>query len=74
MTMNNTQWQIGESVVIRNTHQQGTVINSETNNQGISESVQIQYKDGSSEWVSINDVSKLLVEVEPKSDKKFLSE
>ena len=72
--MNNTQWQIGESVVIRNTHQQGTIINSETNNQGIFENVHIQYKDGSSEWVSINNISKLLVEVEPKINKKFLSE
>ena len=72
--MYNKQWQIGESVVVRNTHQQGKVINASDNEKGITENVQVQYKDGSSEWIPGNNISKLLVEVEPRSDKKFLSE
>tara|TARA_R110002020_G_scaffold111039_2_gene256400 strand:+ start:584 stop:802 length:219 start_codon:yes stop_codon:yes gene_type:complete len=72
--MYNTKWQIGESVVVRNTHQQGKIVDASDNEKGITENVQVQYKDGSSEWIPGDNISKLLVEVEPRSDKKFLSE
>ena len=72
--MYNKQWQIGESVVVRNTHQQGKIVDASDNTQGITENVEVQYKDGSSEWMPGDKISKLLVEVEPRNDKKFLSE
>ena len=72
--MYNAKWQIGESIVVRNTHQQGKIVDASDNKQGITENVQVQYKDGSSEWMPGDKISKLLVEVEPRSDKKFLSE
>tara|TARA_R100000697_G_C5459731_1_gene199443 strand:- start:284 stop:511 length:228 start_codon:yes stop_codon:yes gene_type:complete len=55
------KWQIGESVVVRDTSQQGKVIDSKSDD-GINEDVQIQYRDGSSEWLSANSVSKFLTE------------
>ena len=72
--MYNKQWQVGESVVVRNTHQQGKIVDASDNEQGITENVQVQYKDGSSEWMPGDKISKLLVEVEPRDDRKFLSE
>ncbi len=72
--MYNKQWQVGESVVVRNTHQQGKIVDAADNAQGITENVQVQYKDGSSEWMPGDKISKLLVEVEPRDDRKFLSE
>tara|TARA_R100000664_G_C2752834_1_gene140128 strand:- start:1837 stop:2055 length:219 start_codon:yes stop_codon:yes gene_type:complete len=72
--MYNKQWQVGESVVVRNTHQQGKIVDAADNEQGITENVQVQYKDGSSEWMPGDKISKLLVEVEPRDDRKFLSE
>ena len=73
--MNNTQrWQIRESVVVRASHQQAKVVGSRLDEQGLLESVQVQYNDGSVEWVPSSNISKFLVEVEPKNNKKFLSE
>ena len=72
--MYNKQWQVGESVVVRNTHQQGKIVDAADNEKGITENVQVQYKDGSSEWMPGDKISKLLVEVEPRDDRKFLSE
>ena len=72
--MYNKQWQVGESIVVRNTHQQGKIVDAADNAQGITENVQVQYKDGSSEWMPGDKISKLLVEVEPRDDRKFLSE
>ena len=71
--MNNT-WKIGESVVVRNTRQQGKVVDAADNKQGITENVQVQFEDGSSEWLPGDSVSKLLVEVEPKNNNTFLTE
>tara|TARA_R110002124_G_scaffold227691_1_gene392884 strand:- start:561 stop:782 length:222 start_codon:yes stop_codon:yes gene_type:complete len=70
------KWQIGESVVVRTTHKQGKIVSSSTTADGYSmnENVEVQYNDGSSEWISTNNISKFLTEVDPKTNSTFLSE
>tara|TARA_R100000951_G_scaffold76261_1_gene64350 strand:+ start:90 stop:317 length:228 start_codon:yes stop_codon:yes gene_type:complete len=75
MEMTN-KWQIGESVVVRSTHKQGKIVGSTTSADGysINENVKVQYNDGSIESVPANNISKFLVEVDPKNNTTFLSE
>mgnify|MGYP001353374860 CR=1 FL=1 len=58
------KWQIGESVVVRTTHKQGKVVSSSAMADGhsINESIEVQYNDGSSEWVPAENISKFLTE------------
>ena len=58
------KWQIGESVVVRTTHKQGKVVSNSATADGycINESIEVQYNDGSSEWVSADNISKFLTE------------
>ena len=56
------KWQIGESVVVRQTTQQGKVVDAAENEKGLTENVQVQYKDGSTEWMPADKVSKFLTE------------
>jgi len=70
------KWQIGESVVNRTTHKQGKIVSNAATADGysINENVEVQYNDGSSEWVAADNISKFLVEVDPKNNSTFLSE
>jgi len=56
------KWQIGESVVVRQTSQQGKVVDAAENEKGLTENVQVQYNDGSTEWMPADKVSKFLTE------------
>ena len=71
------KWQVGESVVNRTTHKQGKIVSNAAataDGYSVNENVEVQYNDGSSEWVPTNNISKFLVEVDPKSNSTFLSE
>tara|TARA_R100001082_G_C4358246_1_gene157980 strand:- start:1261 stop:1479 length:219 start_codon:yes stop_codon:yes gene_type:complete len=72
--MFNSKWQIGESVVVRQTSKQGKVVDAAEDAKGVTENVQVQYNDGSSEWMPADKVSKFLVEVDPKRNNQFLTE
>lgn len=74
--MSNSKWKIGESVVVRPANKQGKIISSGSVADGysVNESVQVEYTDGSSEWISSDNISKFLVEVDPKNNNTFLTE
>ena len=63
---NNNQYDLGEALVNRKNLKMGLVINSAGSDAGIVESVEIKYQDGTKEWVSVSDVSRLLLETDPQ--------
>ena len=68
-------YNLGESVVHRGSQKMGKVVDAaDSTENGTTESVKIQFEDGSTEWHSISEVSRMLYEVEPKQDNKFLTE
>ncbi|HIJ11851.1 TPA: hypothetical protein HA278_07370 [Candidatus Woesearchaeota archaeon] len=72
--MNENQYALGEALVNRNNLKMGNVVNSAESQEGITESVEIKYADGTKEWVSVSDVSRLLLEVDPKVESPNLFE
>ena len=61
-------YDLGESVVHRISQKMGKIVDAaDSTEDGTVESVKIQFEDGSSEWHSVNEVSKMLYEVEPES-------
>ena len=68
------KFELGESVINRNTLKQGRIIDSEDNKKGLTENVKVEYKDGTSEWLMSGNVTKMLVETDPESNKTFLSD
>mgnify|MGYP005829402529 FL=1 len=66
--------QIGESVVLKGTLQQGKVVDAADDERGLAEHVKVEFKDGSSNWVPNDNITKMLVEVDPKTNKTFLAE
>jgi len=67
-------YELGESVVHRGSQKMGKVVDAaESTEDGTTESVKIQFEDGSTDWHSVNEVSKMLYEVEPDSG-KFLQD
>jgi hypothetical protein len=68
-------YNLGESVVHRGSQKMGKVVDAaESTEDGTTESVEIQFEDGSKEWHSISEVSRMLYEVEPKQGNNFLTE
>ena len=63
-------YNLGESVVHRNSKKIGKVVDAADNQEdGSTESLKIQFEDGSTEWHSVSEVSKMLYEVEPEQSK-----
>jgi hypothetical protein len=57
---------LGESVVHRGSQKMGKVVDaSDSTKDGTTESVEIQFEDGSKEWHSVDSVSKMLYETDP---------
>ena len=68
-------YNLGESVVHRGTQKMGTVVDAaDSTVGGTTESVKVQYEDGSTDWHSVGEVSKMLYETDPKQNNKFLTE
>ena len=64
----NKTYDLGESVVHRSSQKMGKVVDAaESSEDGTTESVEIQFEDGSKEWHSVDSVSKMLYEVDPSS-------
>ena len=59
-------YQLGESLVNRNNLKTGKVIDAVDTDKGDTESVKLQYEDGSIEWMSADSVSRMLMETDPK--------
>jgi len=57
-------YSIGEMVVNRDSFKQGHVSEINENEQ----KVEIKYEDGSTQWVDLSSVSKLLLEVDPRTN------
>ena len=55
-------YNVGEKVVIKESMRQGTVSQVDDDHQ----KVEIRYEDGSSQWVDLNNVAKLLLDEAPK--------
>ena len=59
-------YNLGESVVHRGSKKLGTVIDAaDSTEDGSTESIKIQFEDGSTEWHSVSEVSKMLYETDP---------
>ena len=60
-------YNLGESVVHRGSQKMGKVVDAEDSvKDGTTKSVKVQFEDGSTEWHSVDSVSKMLYEVEPE--------
>ena len=63
-------YELGESIVHRISQKMGEIIDAaESTEDGTTESVKIKYEDGSHEWHSVSEVSKMLYETDPTSGK-----
>ena len=68
-------YNLGESVVHRGSQKMGKVVDAaDSTEDGTAESVEIQFEDGSKEWHSVSEVSKMLYEVEPSDTKNFIQD
>ena len=66
-------YDLGESVVHRNSKKMGRVVDAaDSSEDGTTESVKIQFEDGTTEWHSVSEVSKMLYETDPKPNTTFL--
>jgi len=62
-------YNLGESVVHRGSKKLGTVVDAaDSTEDGSTESIKIKFEDGTSEWHSISEVSKMLYETDPKQN------
>ena len=63
-------YDLGESVVHRGTQKMGKIVDAaESTEDGTTESIKIKYEDGSTDWHSVSEVSKMLYETDPTSGK-----
>ena len=63
-------YELGESVVHRCSKKMGKVVDAaDSTEDGTTETVKIQFEDGLTEWHSVSEVSRMLYEVDPTSDK-----
>ena len=60
-------YNVGEKIVNRESHKTGVIIESKDSR------VEVQYDDGSKEWVAESTISKLLLETDP-TDSMFLQD
>lgn len=64
--MSDLNYDLGESVVHRGSKKMGTVVDAaDSTEDGSTESIKIKFEDGTSEWHSISEVSKMLYETDP---------
>ena len=69
----NKEYELGESIVHRTTGKMGEVVDAaESTEDGTTESVKIQFEDGSTEWHSVSEVSKMLYETDPPMSNNIL--
>ena len=62
-------YDLGESVVHRNSKKMGKVVDAaDSTEDGTTESIKIKFEDGSTEWHSVGEVSRMLYEVEPNPE------
>ena len=71
---NGEKYVVGEVLVNRNNFRQGTVMNIVEGDNKETEAVNLQYEDGSAEWISVSNVSRLLLETDPKPKSTNLNE
>ena len=66
-------YDLGESVVHRGSQKMGKVVDaSDSTEDGTTESVKVQFEDGSTEWHSVSEVSKMLYETDPNTNETLL--
>ena len=67
-------YDLGESVVHRGSGKMGEIVDAaESTEDGITESIKIKYEDGSTDWHSVSEVSKMLYETDP-TESTFLQD
>ena len=66
------KYQLGESVVNRNTLKMGRIVDAADTDDGFTESVEIEYEGGFKEWISTDSVARLLLEVDPPRNNELL--
>ena len=72
--MSDLNYDLGESVVHRGSKKMGKVVDAaDSTEDGTTESVEIQFEDGSREWHSVDSVSKMLYETDP-TESTFLQD
>ena len=66
-------YNLGESVVHRSSKKMGMVVDAaDSPEDGSTESLKIKFEDGSIEWHSVSEVSKMLYETDPTPNTTFL--
>ena len=66
-------YDLGESVVHRGSGKMGEVVDAaESTEDGITESIKIKFEDGSTDWHSVSEVSKMLYETDPPMSNNIL--
>jgi hypothetical protein len=62
----NETYNLGEAVVHRDSQKMGKVVDAaDSSEDGATESIKIRFEDGSTDWHSVNEVSKMLYEIDP---------
>jgi hypothetical protein len=62
-------YNLGESVVHRGSKKMGKVVDAaDSTEDGTIESVKIQFEDGTTDWHSVSEVSKMLYETDPTTN------
>ena len=66
----NETYNLGEAVVHRGSQKMGKVVDaSDSPEDGTTESIKIRFEDGSTDWHSVSEVSKMLYETDPTKNK-----
>tara|TARA_R110001583_G_scaffold61581_1_gene181817 strand:+ start:71 stop:289 length:219 start_codon:yes stop_codon:yes gene_type:complete len=67
--MSDLNYDLGESVVHRGSKKMGKVVDAaDSTEDGTIESVKIQFEDGTTDWHSVSEVSKMLYETDPTTN------
>tara|TARA_B100000131_G_scaffold283222_1_gene291007 strand:- start:286 stop:501 length:216 start_codon:yes stop_codon:yes gene_type:complete len=66
------KYQLGESIVNKNNLKMGRIVDAAETENGFTEAVEIEYEGGFREWVSADNVARLLLEVDPPKNNELL--
>ena len=66
------KYQLGESIVNKNNLKMGRIVDAAETENGFTEAVEIEYEGGIREWVSADNVARLLLEVDPPKNNELL--
>jgi hypothetical protein len=66
------KYKLGESVVNKDNLKMGRIVDAADTDDGFTESVEVEYEGGFKEWISVDGVARLLLEVDPPRSNELL--